>query len=75
MTLVEFATTPAPHNVTNNSVGRVMRLVVYALVPMIAASVYYFGWGLVVHLTIAIAASLAFEALALKLRGRPIARS
>ncbi|MDZ7753695.1 MAG: RnfABCDGE type electron transport complex subunit D [Gammaproteobacteria bacterium] len=58
--------TPAP------GVGRVMVLVVAALVPGIAAHVALFGWGLLVNITLAVAAALVFEALMLAIRGRPV---
>ena len=41
-----FATAPAPHVVAPNSVGRVMRQVLYALVPAVALHVMFFGPGL-----------------------------
>lgn len=63
---------PAPHVVTQNSVGRVMRIVVYALVPAIAVHVMFFGPGLLVQLTLAVITALASEAAALRLRGLPL---
>lgn len=46
-----------------------MRQVVIALLPAIVVYVFLFGFGIVVHLLLAIFAALAFEAAALTLRG------
>lgn len=45
-----------------------MRQVLFALVPALLTSVAIFGCGILVHLSIAIVAAVAFEALALRLR-------
>jgi Na+-translocating ferredoxin:NAD+ oxidoreductase subunit D len=68
-----FATSAAPHVVAPNSVGRVMRIVLYALVPTVAAHVFFFGPGLLVQIVLGTLTALAAEALALRLRGRPLA--
>jgi len=49
-----------------------MVLVVAALVPGIAAYMVLFGWGPLVNITLAVAAALAFEALMLAIRRRPV---
>jgi electron transport complex protein RnfD len=46
-----------------------MRQVVYALSPAIVVYVFLFGFGILVHLVVAIGAALLFEAFALRLRG------
>jgi len=51
--------------------GMMMR-VVLALVPAIIAYTWFFGWGLVINILLAIATALAAEALMLRLRKRPI---
>src|SRR5690606_18404093 len=63
-----FTTGPAPHVVAPSSVGRVMRIVIYALLPTIALHVVFFGPGLIVQIALAIATALAAEAMALRLR-------
>jgi Na+-translocating ferredoxin:NAD+ oxidoreductase subunit D len=68
-----FPTSPAPHVVAPNSVARVMRLVLYALVPTIILHVVFFGTGLVIQILLAAATAFATEALALRLRGKPLA--
>ncbi len=57
---------------SGNSVSRIMLLVLLALIPGIIAHLYFFGWGLLVNLGIAIPTALASEALMLRLRQRPI---
>ena len=63
-----------PHVVAPSSVGQVMRTVIYALLPAIALHIWFFGPGLAIQILLAIVAALASEALALRLRGQPIAR-
>ncbi|MEW6352897.1 MAG: electron transport complex subunit RsxD [Pseudomonadota bacterium] len=53
-------------------VSKVMLRVVYALLPGIAAYMWFFGWGVVVNIVFAILVALAAEALMLALRKRPI---
>lgn len=69
-----FATSPAPHVVAPNSVGRVMRLVLYALAPTAVMHTVFFGPGLLVQMLLGIAAALAAEAFALRLRRQPVRR-
>jgi electron transport complex protein RnfD len=49
-----------------------MLQVVYALLPAIAAYVWFFGWGVVVQILFAVVVALISEALMLALRQRPI---
>ena len=51
-----------------------MLKVVYALVPGVVVYIWFFGWGIVVHGALAIAAALIAEASVLRLRGKPIRR-
>jgi Na+-translocating ferredoxin:NAD+ oxidoreductase subunit D len=69
---VRFQTSSSPHHATGNHVGRVMRQVLYALVPGTLAMIWYFGWGVLVQILIAVAAALVAETAVLKLRGRPL---
>ena len=62
----------SPFISASNSVARLMRLVLLALIPGMAAHLYFFGWGLLINLGIAIPAALASEALMLHWRRRPI---
>ena len=63
----------SPHIRQAPSVQHVMLTVLVALLPGIAAYVWQVGAGILVHLAIATVAALAAEAVALKLRGRPLA--
>lgn len=50
----------------------VMQHVVLALLPAIAASLFYFGWAQLSNLVLATLSCLMFEALALRIRGRAL---
>ena len=67
-----FPTSAAPHVVAPDSVGRVMRIVIYALVPTIVLHVVFFGIGLLIQIALGSLTALLAEALALRLRHRPI---
>lgn len=69
---MDFPTAAPPHVVAPITVARVMRIVLYALVPTIAAHVVFFGPGLLVQIFLAVLTALAAEALALHLRGKPL---
>ncbi len=49
-----------------------MCIVLYALVPTVALHVVFFGVGLLVQITLGAATALIAEALALRLRGKPL---
>ena len=68
-----FATGGAPHIPPPTTVDRVMREVLYALVPGTLALAWFFGPGVLVQIVLASAFALLFEAAMLKLRGRPMA--
>ncbi len=69
---MKLITESSPHTFRPNSVQRIMLEVLLALVPGIIAMVWYFGWGTLINIVIAIAAALISEALVMKLRGRPV---
>lgn len=50
-----------------------MRLVLYALVPTVLMHVILFGYGLLIQIALATTTALLAEALALRLRGKPLA--
>ena len=68
-----FSKADAPHVITSGSVQSLMLKVVYALIPGSIAMFWFFGWGVLFNLVIAISVSLISEAAMLKLRRRPIA--
>ena len=67
-----FKRTPSPHIKQNITVQDMMLKVLYALIPGTLASIYFFGWGVVFNLLIAISVCLLTEAIILKLRQRAI---
>ncbi|MEY4593302.1 MAG: hypothetical protein RIR18_2197 [Pseudomonadota bacterium] len=70
MTPMEFST--SPYLLKEVSVQRVMLQVLLALLPGIAAHVWFFGPALLVQLAITTSAALLAEAVMLKVRGRPL---
>jgi len=64
--------TPIAHIGPMTSVPRVMLTVLCALVPALIVYVWYFGWGIVINLLIAVAAALAAEATTLIMRHREL---
>lgn len=62
----------SPHTHGANRTGRVMRLVVYATFPGIAALTHFFGIGVLINVLLASISCIAFEAAVLKLRQRPL---
>jgi len=65
-------TPTSPHIHAHTSVTALMSRVLIALIPAIIGYVYFFGWGLVIHIAIAITAGLGFEAAMLRVRQRPL---
>ena len=63
---------PAPFFLKPASVSRVMLTVGAALIPAVAAYVWFFGPGILRSLAVASIAALVFEAAMLKLRGKPV---
>ena len=69
---MDFATSSSPHLSGPQSITRVMGLVLLALIPGTLALLWYFGWGVLINLTIAIATALLAEAAVLRLRSRAV---
>ena len=69
---MKFATSGAPHQPPATTVGGVMRQVLYALVPAVAAHIWFFGYGILFQLVLAVGFAVGFEAIMLKLRDRPV---
>lgn len=62
----------SPHVTNANSSPAVMRLVLIALLPGILAMTVFFGWGTLIQIALAVPLALGFEAIALRLRRRPV---
>jgi electron transport complex protein RnfD len=67
-----FDTGGAPHFPPHSTVARIMLQVIFALVPAIAAHVWFFGPGILVQIVLACFFALGLEALMLKLRKQPM---
>jgi len=67
----QLSTSPFVHQPSGN-IATVMRSVLLALLPGIAAYVWLFGWGIVINILLASVTALGCEALVLWLRRRPI---
>lgn len=68
---MKFPVSAAPHWRPALDVSAIMRQVLYALAPAMAAYTFFFGPGLLINTLLASIAALASEALALRLLGRP----
>ena len=62
----------SPHTHGPLSTAQIMRLVIYALVPGILTLAYFFGAGVFFNLALASISCLAFEAIVLTMRARPV---
>ncbi len=69
---MRFPVIGAPHLPPVNTVAGMMRQVIYALIPGIAAHVWFFGFGILFQIALAVGFALALEALMLKARKRPL---
>lgn len=70
--MMQFNQASSPHLAPVDSVQRVMRTVLWALLPGIAAAWYLFGWGVLTNIAIAMLTALLCEALMLALRKKPL---
>jgi len=66
------AITSSPFVPSTDSVARVMRTVIYALVPGVLIYIALFGWGVLVNILIVTASALLFEWIMLLVRDRPV---
>ncbi|MGB0722564.1 MAG: electron transport complex subunit RsxD [Gammaproteobacteria bacterium] len=70
---MRFETSSAPHVTGHQSVGGIMRQVLLAMVPGVAALTWFFGPGTLINIALCALTALAAEAAILSLRGRPMA--
>lgn len=68
-----FLRASSPHTHNPNTTQRVMRDVLLATIPGIAVLTFFFGLGTLFNVVIACGFAVAFEAVVMKLRNRPIA--
>lgn len=62
----------SPFMPSSASVAKIMRTVIYALIPGICIYIWFFGWGILVNITIATLSAMLFEWIMLVLRDRPV---
>ena len=67
-----FFIASSPHNHVQNKTSALMRLVIYATLPGIFAQWYFFGWGNLIHISLAITTALIAEFSVLSLRKKHI---
>ncbi|RTZ73229.1 MAG: electron transport complex subunit RsxD [Gammaproteobacteria bacterium] len=72
---MKFPVHTSPYGQLPNSVTRLMALVLLALVPGVAALVWYFGWGVMINIVIATTTAVAAEAVILRLRHHRVKRT
>lgn len=69
---MSFYIASSPHSHQKRNTQDIMRLLLLAMLPGILAQWYFFGWGVLLQLSLAIGVALFAEAAALFLRNRPI---
>ncbi|MCL6270976.1 electron transport complex subunit RsxD [Sansalvadorimonas sp. 2012CJ34-2] len=62
----------SPHTLGQNKTSHIMRLVLIALVPALAAQTWFFGWGIIINVIWCSVIALGAEAWILALRKRPL---
>ena len=72
---MHFKTITSPHDSASNNVSKVMLQVSFALVPGTIALSWFFGWGVLVNISVAILTAWLSEAFVLLLRKKPILRT
>ena len=63
----------SPHNHNHTKTPNLMRLVIFATLPGVLAQWYFFGWGNLIHIGLAMTTALFAEFTVLSLRKKPIA--
>ncbi|MCK5902879.1 MAG: electron transport complex subunit RsxD [Cocleimonas sp.] len=69
---MQFKTDSSPFVGSVSHLGGVMRQVLYALIPAIIVMSYFYGWGILINIILAMIIAVSFEAVSLWLRQRPI---
>lgn len=62
----------SPHTHSPRGTGQIMRLVALATLPGLVAMTLSFGWGSLFNVALASLSAMAFEAVIVRLRGRPV---
>jgi len=69
---MEFTKLTSSNLHNNANITRIMREVLLALIPGIAIYFYFFGWSILINISIAVLTALAAESIMLILRKRPV---
>lgn len=67
---MSFYIASSPHTHQRRTTARLMQLVVLAMIPGMLAQWYFFGWGIVLQIGLAVATAYVAEALCLQARER-----
>lgn len=72
---MQFPTACSPFTPSNNSVKRIMLHVILALTPAIATLFWFFGFSILIQISLALSTAIITESLCLYARKRPILTS
>lgn len=72
MTMLSLSSSPHHHN--RRDTGQVMRLVCYATIPGILANVWFFGFGVLIQIGLAIVTAVVTEVVIMELRNKKTER-
>lgn len=72
---MKFRLASSPHQHIRRDTGQVMRLVILALVPGILMQTWFFGWGTIIQIVLAVITAVITEAAILELRKRNFERA
>ncbi|MBJ2135856.1 MAG: electron transport complex subunit RsxD [Alteromonadaceae bacterium] len=65
----------SPHQHVRRNTGQIMRMVIYALIPGILLQLWFFGFGVLVQITLAVITAVITEATILEMRKRNFERA
>lgn len=69
---MQFKTLSSPYLKPPNSITKIMLHVLGALIPALIAYIWYFGWGIVLNMLLAIVTAIACEAWVLKIQKKAV---
>lgn len=69
---MRFKTVTSPHGFGDNRVSNVMLNVIYALLPGTIAMIWFFGWGVLINIVVAILTAWVCEAAVLSARKQAV---
>ena len=72
---MRFRLASSPHQHIRRDTGQVMRLVILAMVPGILMQTWFFGWGTIIQIVLAVITAVVTEAVILELRKRDFERA